>query len=327
MGSEDFPRVLIDTEQSGIRDAHPTRSGTGRSRTTLISAAIGGTALLLAVIAMFFQKTEGTLRVEIFDPQIELSVKGTQFVVKGAKKEDMQLPPGDYVLHVKRGGLEFDSKSLRLKKGETVLATAEVLEGKVQVASNGSVLGSKTLSVSSTVKQTSSVHPPVTPGQRQGSSWDDLQPFIAKLNEGNSARDLTFALPTEAQWEYACRAGTTSDWYSGDHREDVLQYGWIDQNAEGVTHPVGESLPNAFGVYDLHGNLWEWCADWFESGYSPSAVDDPRGPLSGSERVFRGGCWGGSVRNCRSAYRSWRPPEDREFGLGCRLTMTIESTH
>lgn len=155
-------------------------------------------------------------------------------------------------------------------------------------------------------------------------SHEDVQGFMDKLNELYSASGISFALPTEAQWEYACRAGTTSAWHFDGTEENVQEYGWVMDNATGTSHVGGELQPNPFGIHDLHGNLWEWCADWFEPEYSPSDVDDPRGPLSGEDRVFRGGCWGGAGRHCRSAYRSWRPPSDSSMSLGFRVAMKIE---
>jgi formylglycine-generating enzyme required for sulfatase activity/predicted Ser/Thr protein kinase len=156
-------------------------------------------------------------------------------------------------------------------------------------------------------------------------TWNETQAFIDELNRINAGSQLSFALPTEAQWEYACRAGTSSPWSFGDTVEDFAADGWVASNSGGAPNPVGASRPNAFGLYDLHGNLWELCADWHEHTYSPSDVDDPRGPLSGTDRVYRGGSWGGTVVHCRSAYRGYRPPDDRDYGTGFRLVMSIES--
>ena len=126
-------------------------------------------------------------------------------------------------------------------------------------------------------------------------SWNDCREFIAELNRmegGNKYR-----LPTEAEWEYACRAGS-----KGPFDRDVDAEAWYDGNSGGKTHRAGEKEPNAWGLYDMHGNVWEWCQDWL-GDYPSGVVTDPTGPTSGSDRVLRGGGWGGSARYCRSADR------------------------
>src|SRR5262249_38524837 len=104
-------------------------------------------------------------------------------------------------------------------------------------------------------------------------------------------------LPTEAEWEYACRAGRT-----GDENENWGLLGWHSQNSKNRTHPVGEKQPNAWGLYDIHGNIWEWCSDWYGSYSSETAVD-PSGPSSGSGHVLRGGSWRQNLGHCRPASR------------------------
>ena len=120
-------------------------------------------------------------------------------------------------------------------------------------------------------------------------SWDDVQEFIRRLNarEGGA----TYRLPTEAEWEYAARAGTTTRWSFGDDASQLGRYAWHDGNAGGQTHPVGQLQPNPWGLYDMHGNVWEWVQDWYGKYASGTAVD-PAGPSSGSYHVFRGGGWG-----------------------------------
>ena len=120
-------------------------------------------------------------------------------------------------------------------------------------------------------------------------------------------------LPTEAEWEYACRAGTT-----GDYAGNLDDMGWYDKNSGGQTHPVGQKKPNAWGLYDMHGNVWEWCGDWH--GDLPGG-DDPVGPASGSRRVIRGGGWYRDACDCRSANRSGRGPGNRNCDLGFRVAL------
>lgn len=145
-------------------------------------------------------------------------------------------------------------------------------------------------------------------------SWDDSQVFIEKLNR--LVRGGGFRLPTEAEWEYACRAGTT-----GSHAGMLDAMAWYGGNAGGTTQPVGTKQPNAWGLYDMHGNVWEWCQDWF--GEYPGEVTDPSGPPSGSNRVYRGGCWFNRDRDCRSALRWAYHPSYRDYDLGFRLARTV----
>jgi formylglycine-generating enzyme required for sulfatase activity len=134
-------------------------------------------------------------------------------------------------------------------------------------------------------------------------SWYDAQEFISKLNASLVLPDgMQMALPTEAQWEYACRAGETGP-YSGDTLDEVA---WYDENSGEQTHPVGEKKPNAWGLHDMQGNVWEWCSDWYTS-YLAGGVD-PKGPASGSVRVVRGGGWGVVAYYCRVAYRNGDVP-------------------
>ena len=131
-------------------------------------------------------------------------------------------------------------------------------------------------------------------------SWDDVQEFIGRLNtlEG----EARYRLPTEAEWEYAARAGTRGDRYGGD----LDAIAWCGEGFDGSTHPVGQKAPNAFGLHDMLGNVWEWTEDWFGE-YPGGSVTDPRGPASGSYRVNRGGSWIGYARGCRASLRNYNP--------------------
>ncbi len=180
-------------------------------------------------------------------------------------------------------------------------------------------------------------------------SWDDVQVFIEKLNEMEGSNE--FRLPTEAEWEYACRAGSATAlcngpieilgdnnapaldgiaWYGGN---SCVEYdngyncsGWKEKQKKcskcGI-HPVGQKTPNAWGLYDMIGNVWEWCGDWYDKDYPSGSVTDPTGPVKGSRRVLRGGSWDYFARICRSAYRRRITPALRSrfngFRLVCRL--------
>ena len=154
-----------------------------------------------------------------------------------------------------------------------------------------------------------------------GVSWDDCQDFLKKLNALGKERG-EFRLPTEAQWEYACRAGTKTRFCSGDADAGLADYAWFDANSGGTTHPVGTRKPNAWGLHDMHGNVWEWCADWWEQDYyAKSPKDDPVGPATGSRRVLRGGSWDVSPGSCRSSTRRGDVPAFRLNSVGFRVVV------
>jgi formylglycine-generating enzyme required for sulfatase activity len=142
-------------------------------------------------------------------------------------------------------------------------------------------------------------------------SWDDTQGFFARLQaeHGVAAR-----LPTEAQWEFACRGGTQAARWA----EDLDAIAWYAGNAGGETHPVKGKAANPFGLYDMLGNVWEWCQDW-QAGYAPGPAVDPGGPQAGSDRIYRGGSWADFGRDTRAAMRLWGLPSDRSWNLGFRL--------
>jgi formylglycine-generating enzyme required for sulfatase activity len=143
-------------------------------------------------------------------------------------------------------------------------------------------------------------------------SWNDCQTFIAKLNE--KVAQGAFRLPTEAEWEYACRAGSSTAFCYGDDEKQLGDYAWYSGNRSETTHPVGKKKPNAWGLYDMHGNVWEWCQDWYGSGYYSDGPDsDPQGPSSGLTRVLRGGSWSYDPVSCRSAGRGYFDPTVRDY--------------
>lgn len=150
-------------------------------------------------------------------------------------------------------------------------------------------------------------------------SWNDVQEFIRQLNKKEGLE--SYRLPTEAEWEYAARAGSTTKYSFGNDEKQLTEYAWYSENSGGKTHPVGQLKPNAWGLYDMHGNVWEWVQDWY-AGYSAEAVPDPQGPSSGSHRVLRGCSWYSGALYCRSAFRNSDAPEDRLNNLGFRLLRT-----
>jgi len=134
----------------------------------------------------------------------------------------------------------------------------------------------------------------------EGVNWDDIQVFIRKLNEKD--KTAIYRLPTEAEWEYSCRAGNSSAWHCGDNDEVLRDYAWFNINSGFQTNLVAQKLPNVWGLYDMHGNVWEWCSDTY-GAYPKGTVTDPTGATSGDTKVVRGGCWLGASIHNRSATR------------------------
>ena len=151
-------------------------------------------------------------------------------------------------------------------------------------------------------------------------SWEDMQAFVHVLNE--AAEDSLYRLPTEAEWEYACRAGTTTPWSFGDDESQIEAHAWYYDNAWGVgmkyAQPVGMKLPNPWGLYDMHGNVWEWCRDWFGS-YSFITQINPTGPKTGLDRIYRGGNFINYTQQARSAHRAGDASDVRNDYIGARL--------
>jgi formylglycine-generating enzyme required for sulfatase activity len=164
-------------------------------------------------------------------------------------------------------------------------------------------------------------------------SWNDATAFCEWLSRKEKA---VYRLPTEAEWEYACRAGTTTLYCTGDEPESLAAVGNVadgtlktrfpnwstisGRDGYAFTAPAGSFHPNGFGLFDMHGNVWEWCQDWYASGYyAKSPENDPPGPLRGSVRVFRGGSWYDAADLCRSAFRYWDAPTYRDYFLGFRI--------
>ena len=148
-------------------------------------------------------------------------------------------------------------------------------------------------------------------------SWNDCQEFVKKLNQ---LTGLKFALPTEAQWEYAARGGNKSKGYKYSGSNNIGDVAWYNSNSGSKTHSVGTKAPNELGLYDMSGNVWEWCNDW-KGAYSSSAQTNPTGPFSGSGRVLRGGSWYDDARGCRVSYRLNYFPSDRSYSSGFRVVL------
>jgi formylglycine-generating enzyme required for sulfatase activity len=163
-------------------------------------------------------------------------------------------------------------------------------------------------------------------------NWHDAANYCAKLTEreqaaGRIAPNSVYRLPTEAEWEYGCRGWTSARFSYGDDPGyiNLTNYAWYGENSGGTTHPVGQKLPTPWGLHDMHGNVLEWCQDWFGE-YPGGIAVDPQGPGTGSYRVIRGGSWGfsylyGYARYCRSAFRDGGDPADKGDGVGFRAVL------
>ncbi len=155
-------------------------------------------------------------------------------------------------------------------------------------------------------------------------SWDEMQAFCQKLSTSSGR---TVRLPTEAEWEYGCRAGTVTQYCSGDADSGLGGVAWYESNSGGTTHAVGKKAANGWGLNDMHGNVWEWCQDWYgELYYRANAVTDPQGPDSGTCRVLRGGSWSFNPQFCRSAYRIYFNPDFRDRSFGFRVVVLASRT-
>jgi formylglycine-generating enzyme required for sulfatase activity len=169
----------------------------------------------------------------------------------------------------------------------------------------------------------------------EGVTWRQAALFCKKLGElpAEQAKKRSYRLPTEAEWEYACRAGATTALHFGDAVDSYsANFNGLSPYGAGrggpfhrTTWKVGEYPANAFGLHDMHGNVMEWCQDWYAADYySRSPKEDPPGPAEGTEKVARGGSWSNSGKACRSAVRAKLPPDQSHYGLGFRVVLTVE---
>lgn len=154
-------------------------------------------------------------------------------------------------------------------------------------------------------------------------SWDEAVSFCRKLSDAEGVR---YRLPTEAEWEWSCRAGTMTAYSFGDDVEKLNKYAWFHGEREGsYPHAVGQKLANAFGLCDMHGNVWEWCQDWYNECYYEIADEkDPAGSSAGSSRVLRGGSWRSDSATLRSAHRINCTPGSRYDDFGFRVLCELE---
>ena len=216
--------------------------------------------------------------------------------VSALKLEFVQVEPGEFSMGSSTGmNGELPPHKVRISRGFD-LGKYEVTQAQWQA-----LMGSNTSRFAAPDRPVDSV------------SWENAQEFLKRLNASDSAHH--YRLPTEAEWEYAARAGTT-----GDYPGELEEIAWYYSNSNLETHPVGRKKPNPWGLYDMHGNVWEWCQDWFNTDYygtSPT-VDTPR-PAEGVNKVLRGGSWGANANYTRSSVRISFFPGQKNSYFGFRI--------
>jgi len=209
----------------------------------------------------------------------------------------VEIPAGSFIMGSERGWHD-ERPARRVRISSFYIGRTEVTQG----------LWRKIMAYNPSINQLGDDYPV------DSVSWEDIKEFMARLN---SRTGRNYRLPTEAEWEYACRAGSTEDRYG-----NLDAVAWYGGNSGGSPHPVGRKAANAFGLHDMLGNVWEWCADWYEEDYYIRAPDkDPAGPKIGFRRVNRGGSWYFDSSDIRASLRRNDYPELRHPRLGFRLAL------
>ena len=301
---------LLERAAAGRGSAAPDRA---MSRFALKPAVVFGyqslvsAAVVLAVVVLTTQLGHERLRAQQASPSgLGALLDATGFV---------QLSSGEFMMGSNSGTAEERPvHQVRISKG------FEMGRYEVTQAQWAAVMGT---AHPSTDKAANEDPPDTNPSHFKGPtlpvenvSWSDVQRFLTKLN----ARDTPFVyrLPTEAEWEYAARAGTTEE-----VPRNLSEIAWFEGNSSGQTQPIGQKRPNAWGLYDMHGNVSEWVQDWFAVDYYEDGPrTDPTGPASGSYRIHRGCGWFASTEDCRPAFRTFNFPNDGYYNVGFRLLRT-----
>ena len=232
--------------------------------------------------------------------------------INSINMEFIHVPAGTFLM----GSRDLEQRSSKEKPRHTVHISKPFYFGKYEVTQK------QWLTVMGNINPSNFLSPdrPV-----DEVSWDDVQAFIQKLNAIEKTN--SYRLPTEAEWEYAARAGSETSYSYGDDPEGVKlsQYAWFESNAKQQTHPVGILFPNAWGLYDMHGNVSEWTQDRYDKQYylnSPS--NNPQGPVKGRKRVVRGGSWINQPYSCRSAARGYYSPDYTDSDFGFRVVKNMD---
>ena len=280
----------------------------GLNRAALVSSTASGNAsrlnnvgfrVVVAVGSGGQQSRQETVGLE----KSAVPEKGKTYTIPDLNLEILPMPAGTFQMGSASGGLSFERPVTRVTISRAFwLGKTEVTQGQWQAVMGNNPSNFKGANL---------------PVERV--SWEEAMEFCRRLTErersvGRLPAGYVYTLPTEAQWEYACRAGTT-----GDYAGDLNSMAWYDRNSGRRTQPVGTKQSNAWGLHDMHGNLAEWCLDWFGL-YKGGSVTDPLGASSSDTRVSRGGSWRSSAAFCRSAHRDGYPPHDRGR-IGFRIAL------
>jgi formylglycine-generating enzyme required for sulfatase activity len=224
----------------------------------------------------------------------------------GVNLELLKIPAGEFLMGTRDSGFLFDEDERPMHR-VTISRPFHIGKYEVTQAQWAAVMGGN-------------------PSRHKGDqlpvhdvTWDSCREFCSRLGERTGR---TVRLPTEAEWEHACRAGTETLFSFGDNQDDMGAYGWYQDNTENAPELVGTRQPNPWGLHDMHGNVFEWCADWFDSTYYGwSTEKDPAGPQAGEKRVMRGGCWYMQAWSARSAFRAASKPSGSNEIVGFRVVV------
>ena len=247
-----------------------------------------------------------------------MDVSGEDFIetVYGINMKMVYVEGGDFLMggtSEQGGEAESDEKTIRrVTLNSYYIGAFEVTQGQWE-----KVMGTSVTQQRNKVNSSWSLYGVGPDYPMYYVSWEEAQAFCQELSRKTGK---TYTLPTEAQWEYAARGGKKSEGtkYSGSWSIDAVA--WYDGNSASSTHPVGTKRPNALGLYDMSGNVWEWCQDW-NGDYRTYDTQNPTGASSGSNRVLRGGSWCGSAGNCRVSNRNNNTPSNRNNNNGFRLVL------
>ena len=299
-----------------------------------LSYQITGNELVIIYTGTLLQSADAVSWSEVASAtspyKIVLSDKKLFFCAKGTESKDITIPLSDKVnldlIWVEPGTFTMGSPPDELGNGgdETlheVTLTQGYWLGKYEV----------TQAQYQTIMGTNPSYSKRSDRPVEQVRWDDAKAFCEKLTAqekaaGRLPEGYEYTLPTEAQWEYACRAGTTTALNNGknlsklEESPEMDEVGWYKYNGDNTTHPAGQKQPNAWGLYDMHGNVFEWCLDWFAS-YPTEVVTNPEGPAIGKSHVIRGGSYGSYAKYCRSAYRSYNTPFYTSSYCGFRVAL------
>ena len=249
--------------------------------------------------------------------------KARKAKIKALTGEFIKVKAGTFMMGCTPEQSDCDSD----ENAHRVTLTQDYLMGKYEVtqAHWRKVMGSDPVDGDESWQKTTSPNCDNCPVERV--SWDDIQEFLVKLNEQTATKGTSkrYRLPTEAEWEYAARGGhkANSTKYAGGN--NIGSVAWYDDNSGYKTHPVGQKAANELGLYDMTGNVWEWCSDRYgEDYYSSGARTDPKGPSSGRNRVLRGDSWSNyGAGYCRVSYRNGTAPVFRSYSFGFRLCLSL----